>query len=122
MRFLKEYLGVIVTAIALVSIGAGAVIWVLSNTATPASVDRIKIEVQADISNLRSEVQVVRLQTEDALDARIAFLNKEIGRIEAKRAQGDLSPTDIQYLIDLNREADRLRLLRYGKDARGSSH
>lgn len=109
MGVLKDNLGVIVTGITLLVFGAGFVAFMNANYAT-----------SADLLNLRSEVQVVRLQTEDALDARIAFLNKEIGRIEAKRTQGELSPTDIQYLADLNREAERLRLLRYGKE--GANH
>jgi hypothetical protein len=102
---MAKNLGVIVTGITLISAGASFVIWMNSRFAT-----------SDDLLNLRSEVQVVQLQIEDTIDARIAFVIKEIGRLEDKRKRADLTATEIQYLSDLNREYERLRKIRGGKE------
>ena len=100
----KDHLGAIVTGTVLLSIGAGFVLWANTYLAT-----------SADLTNLRAEVKVVKLQTEDALDARIEFVLKEIGRLEAKsRTPVGLSTIEIDYLQNMRREYERLRKLRYG--------
>jgi len=93
------------TGVSLIAAGAGFILWSTSYFAT-----------NTDLMNLRAEVSVVKLQTEDVLDARIQFISKEIGRLEDRRKRnGDLTATEINYLNDLNREYERLRKLRYGK-------
>lgn len=99
----KDHLGAIVTGTVLLSIGAGFVLWANTYLAT-----------SADLTNLRAEVKVVKLQTEDALDARIEFVLKEIGRLEAKARTTGLSAIETDYLQNMRREYERLRKLRYG--------
>lgn len=89
----------------------GGVVFMQTNVATPKDIEGVK----AEIFLVRSEVQLVRLQSEDALDARMKFVLTEIARLEERRSRGIATGNELESIRDLNREYDRLRQLRYPK-------
>lgn len=101
LKPIRESLGVVVIGITLITAGATFMIFIN---------DYVKKE---DLVKLDSEVQVVRLQVEDTLDARIQYVVREITKIEAKIGQDKATEVERINLNDLKREHERLRQLRY---------
>ena len=63
----------------------------------------------------QSDMMIVELQVQDALDARIQAITKQISELEAKAKAGKASSYDMDHLKELKSEYERLRQLRYGK-------
>lgn len=110
---------VIVIATVLIGVGASAVLGVYTIIG-PIDERSKKTEAlvsvtQAEVAAIRSRLLVTDAKADDALDARLEYVQGQIGKLEAKvRNGGQLTPTERDWLRLQIMERDRLRKLRYG--------
>lgn len=112
-------LEVIVIATVLIATGAGAVIWInaeIGPVKTLAQRTEAQIALtRAEVAAIRADMLVTNAKADDALDARLEYVQGQINKLESKVRTGhQLTATERDWLKLQIAERERLRKLRYG--------
>lgn len=112
-------LEVIVIATVLIGTGAAAVIWInaeIGPVKTLAQRTEAQIALtRAEVAAIRADMLVTNAKADDALDARLEYVQGQINKLESKVRTGhQLTATERDWLKLQIAERERLRKLRYG--------